>query len=137
MAQKIRAAGFYAVDAGTEYEISVVTDVPEQPTDADWQRLKRKKSGTVSGKLQYAGYYTIPLSEPVEVPDGGRFAVLVELHTPGAVHPMAIEYDSEDGRSLVDITDGEGYLSADGDVWERVETEQECNLCLKAYSVLK
>lgn len=56
---------------------------------------------------------------------------------PGAVHPMAIEYDSEDGRSLVDITDGEGYLSADGDVWERVETEQECNLCLKAYSVLK
>ena len=136
-AQKIRAAGFYAVDAGTEYEISVVTDVPEQPTDADWQRLKRKKSGTVSGKLQYAGYYTIPLSEPVEVPDGGRFAVLVELHTPGAVHPMAIEYDSEDGRSLVDITDGEGYLSADGDVWERVETEQECNLCLKAYSVLK
>ena len=136
-AQKIRAAGFYAVDAGTEYEISVVTDVPEQPTDADWQRLKRKKSGTVSGKLQYAGYYTIPLSEPVEVPDGGRFAMLVELHTPGAVHPMAIEYDSEDGRSLVDITDGEGYLSADGDVWERVETEQECNLCLKAYSVLK
>lgn len=136
-AQKIRAAGFYAVDAGTEYEISVVTDVPEKPTDADWQRLKRKKSGTVSGKLQYAGYYTIPLSEPVEVPDGGRFAVLVELHTPGAVHPMAIEYDSEDGRSLVDITDGEGYLSADGDVWERVETEQECNLCLKAYSVLK
>ena len=133
----MRAAGFYAVDAGTEYEISVVTDVPEQPMDADWQRLKRKKSGTVSGKLQYAGYYTIPLSEPVEVPDGGRFAMLVELHTPGAVHPMAIEYDSEDGRSLVDITDGEGYLSADGDVWERVETEQECNLCLKAYSVLK
>lgn len=136
-AQKIRAAGFYAVDAGTEYEISVVTDVPEQPTDADWQRLKRKKLGTVSGTLSYAGYYTIPLAEAVEVPDGGRFAVLAELRTPGAVHPMAIEYDSGDGRCLVDITDGEGYLSADGDVWERVETEQECNLCLKAYSVLQ
>ena len=87
---KIRAAGFYAVDAGTEYEISVVTDVPEQPTDADWQRLKRKKSGTVSGKLQYAGYYTIPLSEPVEVPDGGRFAMLVELHTPGLFIPWRL-----------------------------------------------
>lgn len=50
---------------------------------------------------------------------------------------MAIEYDSGDGRCLVDITDGEGYLSADGDVWERVETEQECNLCLKAYAVMR
>ncbi len=134
--QKIRAAGFYAVDAGTEYEISVVTDVPEQPTDADWHRLKSKKLGTVSGTIPYAGYYTIPLAEPVEVPDGGRFAVIVELRTPGAVHPMAIEYDPGDGRCLVDITDGEGYLSADGDVWERVETEQACNLCLKAYTVM-
>lgn len=136
-AQQIREAGFYAVDAGTEYEVSVVTDVPEQPTDADWRRLKRKKLGTVSGTLLYAGYYTIPLAESVEVPDGGRFAVIVELHTPGAVHPMAIEYDPGDGRCLVDITDGEGYLSADGDVWGRVETEQECNLCLKAYTVLR
>lgn len=136
-AQEIRAVGFYAVDVDTEYEISVVTDVPEQPTDADWRWLKRKKPGTVSGTLSYAGYYTIPLAEPVEVPDGSRFAVMVKLCTPGAVHPMAIEYDSGDGRCLVDITDGEGYLSADGDSWERVETEQECNLCLKAYSVLR
>lgn len=135
--QQIRAAGFYAVDAGTEYEISVVTDVPEQPTDADWRRLKRKKLGTVSGTLSYAGYYTISLAQPVEVPDGGRFAVIAELKTPGAVHPMAIEYDSGDGRCLVDITDGEGYLSADGDAWERVETQQECNLCLKAYTVMQ
>ena len=63
--------------------------------------------------------------------------MILKLHTPGAVHPMAIEYDSGDGRCLVDITDGEGYLSADGDVWERVETEQECNLCLKAYTVMQ
>ena len=79
----------------------------------------------------------IPLAEPVKVKPGERFAVIVKLHTPGAVHPMAIEYDSGDGRCRVDITDGEGYLSADGDVWERVETEQECNLCLKAYTVLR
>ena len=136
-AQQIQAAGFYAVDADTEYEISVVTDVPQNPTDADWLRLKRRKSQMVSGKLSYAGYYTIPFPEPVTVQAGERFAIIVELRTPGAVHPMAIEYDSGDGRCLVDITDGEGYLSADGDVWERVETEQECNLCLKAYAVMR
>lgn len=135
--QQVLAAGFYAVDTNTEYEISVATEVPEQPADADWRRFKRKKLGTVSGTLDYAGYYTIPLAEPVEVKPGKRFAVMVELRTPGAVHPMAIEYDSGDGRCLVDITDGEGYLSADGDTWERVETEQECNLCLKAYTVMQ
>ena len=135
--QQIQAAGFYAVGADTEYEISVVTDVPQNPTDADWLRLKRRKSQTVSGKLSCAGYYTIPFPEPVTVQEGERFDIIVELRTPGAVHPMAIEYDSGDGRCLVDITDGEGYLSADGDVWERAETEQECNLCLKAYSVMR
>jgi len=110
--------------------------VPDQPA-ADWRHLKQKKLGTVSGTVPYAGYYTIPLAEPVKVKPGERFAVTLKLHTPGAVHPMAIEYDSGDGRCLVDITDGEGYLSADGDVWERVETEQECNLCLKAYTVMQ
>ena len=134
--QQICAVGFYAVDADTEYEIGIVTDVPDQPA-ADWRHLTQKKLGTVSGTVPYAGYYTIPLAEPVKVKPGERFAVTLKLHTPGAVHPMAIEYDSGDGRCLVDITDGEGYLSADGDVWERVETEQECNLCLKAYTVMQ
>lgn len=133
--QRICATGFYATGRDTEYEVSIVREVPEHPQDADWTRLKRKKTGSVSGKLSYAGYYTIPLSEPVEVLPGERFAVLVELNTPGAVHPMAIEYDPGDERCRVDLTDGEGYLSADGDLWEPVE-EQKCNLCLKAYTVL-
>lgn len=134
--QQVCAAGFYATGRDTEYEVSIVREVPEHPQDADWTRLKRKKAGSVSGKLSYAGYYTIPLSEPVEVLPGERFAVLVELSTPGTVHPMAIEYDPGDERCRVDLTDGEGYLSADGDLWEPVE-EQKCNLCLKAYTVLQ
>ena len=72
----------------------------------------------------------------MELEEGERFAVMIKLHTPGAIHPMAIEYDAGDGRCLVDLTDGEGYLSADGEVWEKAETEQNCNLCLKAYAVL-
>lgn len=58
--QQICAAGFYAVDVDTEYEIGIVTDVPDQPA-ADWRHLKQKKLGTVSGTVPYAGYYTIPL----------------------------------------------------------------------------
>lgn len=134
--QQIQAVGFYAVDVDTQYEVSLIRNVPEHPTDADWQRLKWEKAGTASGTLHDAGYYTIPFSKPVKVEQGERFAVMIKLHTPGAVHPMAIEYDAGDGRCLVDLTDGEGYLSADGKVWESAETKQNCNLCLKAYSTI-
>lgn len=133
-AQKVQAVGFYAVDQNTEYEISILKNVPEHPSDADWKNLKRQKLGTTNGSVSYAGYYTIPLAEPVGVAPGERFAVLIEVKTPGAVHPMAIEYDAQDGRCQVDLTDGEGYISADGDLWESAETQQACNLCLKAYT---
>ncbi|MFR2488609.1 MAG: lectin like domain-containing protein, partial [Hungatella sp.] len=35
---------------------------------------------------------------------------------------------------VVDISDGEGYISPDGVNFTRVEEEQKCNLCLKAYT---
>ena len=37
-------------------------------------------------------------------------------------------------KRAVDLSDGEGYISADGYHWERVETEQQSNLCLKVYA---
>ena len=58
------------------------------------------------------------------------------VKTPGSKHPLAIEYDT--GESIlqgVDLDDGEGYISADGALyWERVETTQKSNLCLKVYA---
>lgn len=135
--QQVRAVGFYAVDQNTEYEVRVLRAVPQNPDTADWHRLQQNSCGNVTGSLSYAGYYTISLEQPVEIAPGERFAVLVKLKTPGAIHPMAIEYDSGEGRYQVDIRDGEGYLSADGENWEAVEETQGCNLCLKAYTVIE
>ena len=68
---------------------------------------------------------------------GERFAVMVCLRTPGAVHPIAVEYDAGDGKCQVDLSDGEGYISFEGMRWERVEEKQNCNICLKAYTIRK
>lgn len=68
---------------------------------------------------------------------GEKFAIIVKIKTPDTVHPAAIEYDAGDGIARVDLTDGEGYLSHDGSLWERVEETQKCNLCLKAYTNTK
>ena len=70
---------------------------------------------------------------PVTVKEGERFAVVVELTTPDSVHPLAIEYAADETTENVDLSDGEGYISAQGNSWENVESGQNCNLCIKAY----
>jgi len=87
-----------------------------------------------SGKLESAGFYTIDFDSPVALADGEKFAVIVNIATPGSVHPVAIEYNSPDKKLKADISDGEGYISFRGTSWERVEESQKCNVCLKAYT---
>lgn len=126
-AQKLKAAGFYATGKDTEYEVYVVRNFTDESS------FERKEK-VASGKLDNAGYYTIPFSKNIPVKEGERFAIVVYLKTPDAVHPMAIEYKADATTAKVDLSDGEGYISTNGSVWENVEDTQECNLCIKAYA---
>lgn len=135
--EALSAVGFYATDSNTSYEIYGVEKVKDEDnivTGGDFDR----KVLLAKGSFGNAGYYTVPITGSVEgeqkLYKGERFAVIVKITTPNAVHPAAIEYDAGDGRTLVDISDGEGYISPDGKSWERVEKKQDCNLCLKAYT---
>ena len=126
--QTLQAVGFYATGPDTEYRISVQPEFDGEQSLGEAQLLQ-------SGYLQYAGYYTIDLQEAVSVEAGERFAVVVQITTPGSKYPIAVEYSSEELREAVDLSDGEGYISADGfSGWERVETNQDSNLCLKVYA---
>lgn len=127
------AAGFYATDRDTEYEIYVARHLPKSGGDSAEKALKSRILAA-KGTLQYAGYYTVPLGEKILLEDWEKFAIIVKIMTPGTVHPVAIEYDAGDGIAQVDLTDGEGYLSYDGSIWENVERTQNCNVCLKAYT---
>lgn len=134
--QRIEAAGFYATGPRTSYEIYVVRHVGKESDILESQDFDRKVLLT-RGNFDYGGYYTVPLMgnqrEDLELSPGERFAVIVKINTPDAIHPAAIEYDTGDGRTFVNISDGEGYISADGVTWERAE-EKRCNLCLKVYT---
>ena len=126
-AQKLKAAGFYATGKDTEYEVYVVRNFTDESS------FERKEK-VASGKLDNAGYYTIPFSKNIPVKEGERFSIVVYLKTPDAVHPMAIEYKADATTAKVDLSDGEGYIITNGSVWENVEETQECNLCIKAYA---
>ena len=124
------AAGFYATGEDTDYQIYLLRHAPEDPREA----LQERTDLLAEGRLRQAGYYTIPLKEELLVEEGERFAVIIRLSTPDAVHPIAVEYDAGDGKCRADLTDGEGYISSDNRHWERVEEEQNSNLCLKVYA---
>ncbi|MGN0427226.1 MAG: lectin like domain-containing protein, partial [Agathobacter sp.] len=126
--EEIAAAGFYATGAKTEYEVFVVNNFEDENSLVH-------RTSVASGTLDQAGYYTIDFDTPVTVENGERFAIVVYLNTPGALHPFALEYDDgEDALSLVDTSDGESYISASGMRFVNVKELQDCNLCIKAYS---
>lgn len=126
--ETITAASFYATGVDTEYEVYVTKNFEKAKSLQN--RIK-----VAEGKLKYAGYYTIDFEQTINVEPGEKFAIILMIKTPGATHPMAIEYDSgEEALATVDVDDGEGYISYSGEHFINVREKQECNLCIKAFT---
>ena len=125
--ESLEAAGFYATEPGTRYEVYAVSRYTG-PESLSKGRL------VASGSFENAGYYTVPFDHPLELVDGEEFAVVVHLIIPEGTKPLAVEFASSNFTQAVDLKDGQGYISPDGLSWERVETTQKCNICLKAYT---
>lgn len=127
--ESLEAVGFYATGENTEYKIYVA--------EAEEGGTFKLDFPAAEGRFGKAGFYTVDLPQPVGLKAGKRFVVAVSIRTPGSVHPVAVEYQSvkHDGiLTKVDLSDGEGYISADGHMWTSVEAEQGSNVCLKAYT---
>ena len=125
--EDLSAVSFYATGPDTRFEVYLVRDFKDQDSLNNREFL-------VAGSMQYAGYYTVDLPDKIELADGERFAVVVRVVTPDAVHPIAIEYSADDRTEKFDISDGEGYISLYGEVWHSAEETENCNVCLKAFT---
>jgi hypothetical protein len=128
--ERLSAVSFYATGKNTEYEVYVAHGY-RQPKDLN------EREPVASGTFQNAGYYTVALPEDIFLDQGERFAVIVKILTPGSERPVAIEYAADETTQNVQISDGEGYISLYGKVWESAETTQNCNICLKAFTRTK
>jgi len=126
--EQLVAASFYATAPDTEYKLYVVKNFKDVNSFVD-------KTLVAEGAVKEAGYYTVDFKEGVHVKAGEKYAIVLFVYTPGATHPMAIEYDSgnvflED----VDLNDGEGYISYTGTNFVNVKEKQDCNLCIKGFT---
>ena len=87
--EELAAVSFYATDEDTSFEVYLVQNFQNEDSLTNREFL-------VSGSMQYAGYYTVRLPEPVRLSDKSKFAVVVKIKTPNAIHPIAIEYDVDE-----------------------------------------
>ena len=125
--EELVAAGFYATGKDSQYELYVVRNF--ENADSLTQRIP-----VASGKLSNAGYYTVDFNQAISLDAGERYAIVLHMITPGSVHPMAIEYAADEATADVILDDGESYISTNGARWDSVDTVEECNLCIKAFS---
>ena len=125
--EELAAVSFYATGKDTEFEVYVVKDFKNKESF-------KNREFVAAGSTKYAGYYTVDLPEGITLTDNEKFAVVVKIKTPGAVHPIAIEYNSDERTENFDISDGEGYISLYGEVWHSSEETQQSNVCLKAFT---
>lgn len=125
--ENLVAAGFYATGKDSQYELYVVREFEDEES-------LEKMIPVASGKLSNAGYYTIDFNQGISVEAGERYAIVLHIITPNSVHPMAIEYAADEATADVILDDGESYISSNGSKWAAVDTVEECNLCIKAFS---
>lgn len=125
--EELAAVSFYATDVDTTYQVYVVPEFEDEDSLNDRKLV-------AEGSFEQAGYYTVRLDEAVKLKDNQKFAVVVHIQTPGAIYPVAIEYDADSRTREFDITDGEGYISLYGNKWMSAEKNKDCNLCLKAFT---
>ncbi|SEF95964.1 Cysteine protease, C1A family [Eubacterium ruminantium] len=94
---KLNKVGFYVNDAAT-YKIEILTDFTDV-NDID--------SGTVvnvtSGSVPEGGYYRIPLSDYVIIPEGRKFAVKLTVQNDGTEY-IYFEGDGYTGKTLSKVT---------------------------------
>ena len=126
--ETLKAVSFYATGPNTKFSVFVVTDYEEMNS------LNRGRKEVGKGETRYAGYYTVDLNQDIELEPGQKYAIIMSITTPGSERPIAIECDAGERTANLDLSDGEGYMSLYGEIWQNSE-EKEANICLKAFTV--
>ncbi len=124
--EELAAVSFYATGPKTTFSVYYVPQV-------NGTEDLGKRVFLVSGETRYAGYYTVDIPEPPFLKKGQKYAVEIQINTPGSKRPIAVEYAADERSAEADISDGEGYISLYGEAWSSAE-ESGCNVCLKAFT---
>ncbi len=128
--EALKAVSFYVVSPGSTYQLQVRTNVTGDPSTGT---LVYSQGGTITAP----GYHTITLSEQIPLGAGTRFAVTVQLTSPGYNFPIPLESRETGYSDKASANAGESYVSSNGAAWTDLTTtggNSHSNVALKAFT---
>ena len=130
--ESLRAVAINTATVNSSYEIYVYTGVTSSPATG----VLEGGSVNTTGSTPYAGYHTIPLTRPVALLAGQKFAVVVKFTTPGYNYPIPLESPFS-GYENATASAGQSYMSANGTTWTDVTSGYpNSNVDIRAYTGL-
>ena len=113
--EELKAVSFYTASSNVDYKIKIYIDPKEGGSPESGTLVPEC---TTTGKTSFAGYYTIPLSNPVYLEHGTRFAVVVELSDSGQNASFGYEYSTNGSwyRISAAIEEGQSFIKS-GNYW--------------------
>jgi C1A family cysteine protease len=129
---RITAVSFYTDSINTQYQLDLRTNVADSPASGAPVAASLGQP-LQTGTILAPGYHIIPLTSPVTVAKGSRFAVVLRLTTPGYPYPIPVQ-DAEPGYSDQSVAQhGRSFASTDGITWQDLSPDcQGAVACVKA-----
>ncbi len=124
--EQLTAVGLYAVDDVTSYIIYIYDNFDGSAFSG--------LLGSVSGTLTNSGYYTIPLTSPINLTVCNDFSIVVKLTTPGYNYPIPVEMDIAGYSSGATAGPGQSYVSSTGTTFTDLTSYsgfENTNICIR------
>ena len=122
----VSAVGFYTLEAGTTYKISVIRGITTAPN-----------TGTVvtsqTAKMTYAGYHTVKLSKPVQLKKGEKFAIALTTMTKSSDNCYWVCVDKNAPTTGASFDTDDTTLTSSSS-WYDLSAGETRNYCIKAYT---
>ena len=132
--EQLSAVGTYIYNAGTDYEITIYTDLTDG-TDPS----SGKASEVTKGRCDNTGFFTLDLEKPVILDKNEKFAVVVKLFCEDSPFVLPLEsslYVRESDEKYYDLSsytkdskikeytgENQSFFSTDGKEWNDVTDE--------------
>ncbi|WP_210409200.1 PGF-pre-PGF domain-containing protein [Methanococcoides methylutens] len=127
--QYLNAVSFYTPDEMTDYGLYIHKNPDQRPINSTGHVY------STSGTIEYAGYHTIDLSNPIKLEQGQDFSVVIKFTDPDYAYLVAIERPIDGHSSKATANPGEGYISPNGTSWADITTDYEnTSICIKAFT---
>jgi C1A family cysteine protease len=132
--ENIMAASFYTTLKNEQYEIYIIPnyDPSALPNVGVLNNMVK------TGMIDYPGYHTIKLNEPIKLENATKFAIAIRLKSSEPV-VAPVEQNVSNYTSKAVSLAGESYLSINGRSWidiGSVESSYHSNACIKAFTTM-